>query len=205
MPTIVSRLISLPVFAFLSLTALLFLFSSALSHLSIPRSMAESGKAIAAVENATLVDRHAIESSPEPAGVKVSLGDLRVDSSGEAPLDKAIWKLHVVPSDPRDQVHSRFNGTMVYGNRRPTNPANRRSHSHPTGFFLGLAHQFGVFMWRLQTISVPGRVAEKESLVTQTHGRPRKEMRINQRRISRPARSALLRALARKGREFALR
>jgi hypothetical protein len=203
MPTIVSRLISLPVFAFLSLTALLFLFSSQLSRLSVPRSLTESGKAIAAVENATLVNPHAIGLSPEPAGVKVSLSDPRVDYSVEAPLNKAIWKLRAVPSYPKDHVHSRSNVTMVYGNRRPANLATRRSHSHP--FFLGLAHQFGAFMGRLHTISAATRVVQKESLVTQTHGRPRKEMRINERRISRPARSALLSALARKEQEFALR
>jgi hypothetical protein len=44
--TKVNRLINFPVFAFLSLMALLFLFSSRLSHLSVPHAMLESGKAI---------------------------------------------------------------------------------------------------------------------------------------------------------------
>jgi hypothetical protein len=210
MPTIVNRLISLPVFAFLSLTALLFLFSSQLSRLSVPRSMPESGTAIAAVENPASADPHTVGSFPDPTGTKVSPSD--PDSSVEAPLDKAIWKLRDVPSYPRHQVHSRFSVAMVYGNGRPANPPTRRSHSHPARFFLGLAHQFGAFMSRLPAIGVAARVVQKERLVAQTPRRPRKEIQINERPIRsrltssfRPAHSALLRSLAKKGREFALR
>lgn len=212
--TRLNRLINFPVFAFLLLMALLFLFSSQLSRLSAPRSMLESGKSIdrAAVEKATLINSHAVGLFPDPVGIKVSVSDQRVDSSVDASLNEIMRNTRVVPSYPKDHVHSRFNVNMIYETRRAANHATRRSNSHPVGFFLGLAHQFGAFMSRLQTISAADRFVQKEAVVTQTNGRPRKEMRINQRRVRsrmtspfRPARSVLLRARARKSREFAFR
>jgi hypothetical protein len=91
----------------------------------------------------------------------------------------------------------RFNARMVCGTRLAANPATRRSNSHPAGFFFGLAHQFGAFMSRLQTIGGTARFVQKEAVVTRTNRRPQKEIRINERRIRsqltsslRPARSS---------------
>jgi len=176
--------------------------------------MLESGNAIhrAAAEKATLVNPHAVGLLPDPVGIKVSFIDQRVDSSVDAPLNDVVRKLRFAPSNPKDHVHSRFNTKMVYRTRLAANPTSRRSNSHPARFFLGLTHQFGAFTSRLQTIGGRARLVQKEALETRANGRPRKEMRNNERRIRsrlarslRPARSVLLRALAGKGREFALR
>jgi hypothetical protein len=196
--TKVNRLINFPVFAFLSLMALLFLFSSRLSHLSVPHAMLESGKAIdrAAVEKATLINPNAVGLFTDPAGIKVPMIDQRVDFSVGTPLKEVMRKLRVVPSHPKDHVHSRFDVKTGYGAKPAANPATRRSNSHPAGFFLGLEHQFAAFASRLQFTGAAGRFVHKDALVAQTNGRRRKEMRINERRIRswltssfRPARS----------------
>ena len=116
-------------------------------------------------------------------------------------------KLRVVPSYPKDHVHSRFDVKTGSGARLAANPATRRSNSHPAGFFLGLEHQFAAFASRLQFTGAAGRFVHKDALVAQTNGRRRKEMRIVERRIRswltssfRPARSMGPRIRARKGR-----
>jgi len=131
--------------------------------------------------------------------------DQRVDFSVGTPLKEVMRKLRVVPSYPKDHVHSRFDVETGYGVRPAANPATRRSNSHPAGFFLGLEHQFAAFASRLQFTGAAGRFVHKDALVAQTNGRRRKEMRINERRIRiwltssfRPARSMGLRARARK-------
>lgn len=193
--------------------ALLFLFSSWLSHLSVPRATLESGKAIdrAAVEKATLINSNPVGLFTGPAGVKVPMVDQRVDFSVGSPLKEMMRKFRVLPSYPKDHVYSRFDVKTGYGARAAANPASRRNNSHRAGFFLGIADQFGAFMSRLQTIGT-ARFIQKEALVAQANGRPRKEIRINERRIRsrltssfRPARSIDVRARARKGRKFVLR
>ncbi len=64
-----NRLFYFPVFAFLSLTALLFLFSSYSVALSVGRSMFQSGSAFdrATAEKATLINPHAVGLFPDPA------------------------------------------------------------------------------------------------------------------------------------------
>ena len=202
-----NRLFNFPVFAFLSLMALLFLFSSWLSHLSVPRAMLESVKAIdrAAVEKTTLINPNAVGLFTDPTGIKVPMIDQRVDFSVGTPLKEVMRKLRVVPSYPKDYVHSRSDVKTGYGVRPAANPATRRSNSHPAGFFLGLEHQFAAFASRLQFTGPAGRFVHKDALVAQTNGRRRKEVRINERRIRiwlmssfRPARSMGLRARARK-------
>jgi hypothetical protein len=188
--------------------ALLFLFSSQLSRLSAPPSELESGKAIdrEAAKKATPLYPQAVGLIPDPAGIKVSLIDQRIDSSVDAPLHEATRKLHVVSSYPKNHVKT------VYGTRLVANPAARRSNSHPRSFFLEIAHQFGALMSRLQTIGTADRFIQKESLVVHTNGRPRKEMRTNDRRTRRrlmssfrAARFVGLRAQATKDRKFAVR
>ena len=187
--------------------ALLFLFSSWLSHLSVPRAMLESVKAIdrAAVEKATLINPNAVGLFTDPTGIKVPMIDQRVDFSVGTPLKEVMRKLRVVPSYPKDHMHSRSDVKAGYGVRAAANPATRRSNSHPAGFSLGLEHQFAAFASRLQFTGPAGRFVHKDALVAQTNGRRRKEMRINERRIRiwltssfRPARSMGLRARARK-------
>src|SRR6266446_9280738 len=122
-------------------------------------------------------------------------------------------KLRVVPSYPKDHVHSRFDVKTGSEARPAANPATRRSNSHPAGFFLGLKHQFAAFASRLQFTGAAGRFVHKDdALVAQTNGRRRKEMRIVERRIRswlpssfRPARSMGPRARARKGRNRSAR
>ena len=112
-----NRLFNFPVFAFLSLMALLFLFSSWLSHLSVARAMLEYGKAIdwAAVEKATLINPNAVGLFTDPTGIKVPMIDQRVDFSVGTPLKEVMRKLRVVPSYPKDHVHSRFDIKTCYG------------------------------------------------------------------------------------------
>jgi hypothetical protein len=134
--------------------------------------------------------------------------DQRVDFSVGTPLKEVMRKLRVVPSYPKDHVHSRFDVKTGYGAGPAANPATRRSNSHPAGFFLGLEHQFAAFASRLQFTGAAGRFVHKDdAVVAQTNGRRRKEMRIVERRIRswlpssfRPARSMGSRARARKGR-----
>ena len=169
--------------------------------------MLESGEAIdrAALEKATLINPNAVGLFTDPAGIKVPMVDQRVDFSVGTPLKEVMRKLRVVPSYPKDHVHSRSDVKTGYGVRPAANPATRRSNSHPAGFFLGLEHQFAAFASRLQFTGPAGRFVHKDALVAQTNGRRRKEMRINERRIRiwltssfRPARSMGLRARARK-------
>jgi hypothetical protein len=203
----VSRSIYFHTFVFLLLFALLLLLSEQFSRFSAPRSMRESGEAIdrAAVEKATLINPNAVGLFTDPAGIKVPMVDQRVDFSVGTPLNEVLRKLRVVPSYPKDHMHSRSDVKAGYGVRAAPNPATRRSNSHPAGLFLGLEHQFAAFASRLQFTGPAGRFVHKDALVAQTNGRRRKEMRINERRIRiwltssfRPARSMGLRARARK-------
>jgi len=136
-----------------------------------------------------------------------SMIDQRVDFSVGTPLKEVMRKLRVVPSYPKDHVHSRFDVKTGYGARPAANPATRRSNSHPAGFFLGLEHHFAAFASCLQLTGAAGRFVHKDALVAQTNGRRRKEMRIVERRIRSwltssfcPARSMGPHARARKGR-----
>jgi hypothetical protein len=212
--TKVNHSIDFRVLVFLLLLALLLLFSGSAIISWGPQSAFESGKTIerAAVEKATLVNPHAVGLFPDPTGIKVSMVDQRVDFAAGVPLNESMRKLRVVPSYPKDHVHSRFNVKMVYQTRIAANPATQRSNSQPAGFFLGLAHQFGAFASHLQFPGAAGWFVHKDALFPQTNRRPRKEMRINERMIRswltssfRPARSVGLGVRARKGRRFALR
>src|SRR5258708_2696742 len=127
--------------------ALLFLFSSWLSHLSVPRAMLESVKAIdrAAVEKATLISPNAVGLFTDPTGIKVPMIDQRVDFSVGTPLKELMRKLRVVPSYPKDYVHSPSDVKTGYGVRPAANPATRRSTSLRAGFLLVLVHHFVAF------------------------------------------------------------
>jgi hypothetical protein len=113
--------------------------------------------------------------------------DRRLDFSVGTPLEEVMRKLRVVPSYPKDHVHSRFDVKTGYGARPAANPATRRSNSHPAGFFLGLEHEFAAFASRLQFTGAAGRFVHKDALFAQTNGRQRKEMRIVERRIQKLA------------------
>ena len=203
----VSRSIYFPAFVFLLLFALLLLLSEQFSRCSAPRSMLESGKASdrKAVEKATLINPDSVDLFTDPTGIKVPVIDQRVDFSVGTPLEEVMRKLRVVPSYPKDHVHSRSDVKTGYRVRPAANPATRRSNSHPAASSFGLEHQFAAFASRLQFPGPAGRFVHKDALVAQTNGRRRKEMRINERRIRiwltssfRPARSVGLRARARK-------
>jgi hypothetical protein len=179
----VNRLINIPVFAFLSLMALLFLFSDQLSRLSVPRSTFESGNAIgrAAVDKAALMNPHTVDLLSDPAGIKVLFIDPRVDSSVSPPFSETIWKIPVAPSYRKDHVHSRFNVKMVYRTKLAAKRATG-NHSRSAGLFSGLSYHFGAFILHLQAIGIANRFLQQDAIVGQTNGRP-KENRINQRRI----------------------
>jgi hypothetical protein len=133
----VNSSIDFRVLVFLLLVALLLLFSGSAILSWGPESTFEAGKTVerAAVEKATPVNPHAVGVFPDPTGIKVSMVDQRVNFSVGVPLNEAMRKLRVVPSYPKDHVHSRFNVKMVYGTRLTANPATRRSNSHSAGFF----------------------------------------------------------------------
>ncbi len=195
--TKMNRLISFPVFLFLSLAAL-FLFSSWLGYSSKPRAMVESAKAIEppAVQKAILINPNAVGQFTDPPGIKAPVVDQRVDFYVDTPLKEVMRKLSVVPSYPKDHVHSRFDVKTRHEARPTANRATRRSNSQPRDFFPELEHQFAAFVSRLRFTSATGRFVHKDVLVAQTNGRWRKKMPINERRIrtwltssSRPVRS----------------
>jgi hypothetical protein len=190
----------------------LLLLSEQFSRFSAPRSMLESGKAIdqAAVEKATLINPQAVtkrdlqlDLAPvlteirrhlsfvglfsHPVEINVSANEERV-SFVDAPLNKITRKLRGV------QIHPRAVNRVT------------RIHSRPVAFYqLGLAHKIGAFVPYRQSIGGASPFVHKDARATQTNGRRRKEMRINERRIRiwltssfRPARSMGLRARARK-------
>jgi len=151
----VNRSIDFRVLVFLLLVALLLLFSGSAILSWGPESTFEAGKTIerAAVEKATPVNLHAVGVFPDPTGIKVSMVDQRVNFSVGVPLNEAMRKLRVVPSYPKDHVHSRFNVKMVYGTRLAANPATRRSNSHPAGAFAS----------HLQLPGAAGRFVHKDA------------------------------------------
>ena len=196
--TKMTRLVSFPVFLFLSLAAL-FLFGSWLGYSSKPRAMVGSAKAIEppAVQKAIiLINPNAVGQFTDPPGIKAPMVDQRVDFSVDTPLQEVMRKLSVVPSYPKDHVHSRFDVKTRHEARPTAHPATRRSNFHPRDFFSELEHQFAAFVLRLQFTGATGRFVDKDVLIGQTNGRWRKKMPINERRIrtwltssSRPVRS----------------
>jgi hypothetical protein len=152
-----NRTIYFPAFAFLLLLALLFLLSHQLSRFSAPRSMLQSGKAIdrTAEEKATLIDPHAVGLFPETVEIRVSPNDGPVDSSVDSAINKVTRKLRRVQRHLKDREHAPFNVKIV-SRQRPTAYLATRIHSWLVGEF---GHAYT------------------------TNGRPRKENRINGRRL----------------------
>jgi len=191
--------------------ALLFLFSSWLSHLSVPRATLESGKAIdrAAVEKATLINPQAVTKRdfqsdlapvlteirrhlsfiglfPHPIKINVSANEERVVSFVDAALSKITRKLRGVQIHLKNHVHSSFNLKIVSRYRPRTVNHVTRIHSRPVAFYqLGLAHKIGAFVPYRQSIGGAGLFVHKDALATRTNGRSRKKIRSDSRGFER--------------------
>jgi hypothetical protein len=180
----VNRSIYFPAFVFLLLFALLLLLSEQFSRFSLPRSMRESGKATdrTAVEKATLINpesttKRDLQSDlapvltefrrrlsgvglfPRPIGIKVSANHQPVDSDVDSAINKVTRRLRRVQRHLKDRLHPSF--VKIVTRRRPMANLVTRIHSWLVGEF-GLAYT--------------------------TNGQPRKENRINGRRLKRRSR-----------------
>ena len=164
--TNVNRLFYFPVFAFLSLFALLLLFSEEFSRFSAPHSTLESGKAIdgATVEKATSINPHAVTERDlqpdllpisiesrrrwsgvgrfrDPAELKVSANDQGVDSPVDAALNKVTPKSRGTLSRPKDHARQQHSVKSV-SRYRPAANLLARIRCWLVGEF-GLAHMNG--------------------------------------------------------------
>jgi len=134
-------------FVFLLQLASLFLVSDQFSRLSAPRSMLESEKTIdrTAVENATLINSHAVGPFPEPVEIRVSANYQAVDSSIDSPINKVTQKLRRVQRRLKDRVHPSFNAKK--SRHRSTANLVTRIHSWLVGEF-GLAYTTNGRPWK---------------------------------------------------------
>jgi hypothetical protein len=179
--TSVNRLFYFPVFAFLSLTALLLLLSGQFSRFSAPHSTLESGKAIdeATAQKAALINPPAaaerdlkpdlspllseirrfrlsgVAPSPHTVEIEVSANDQGPNSSIDTALNKVTPKLRGTLKHQKDRAH-------------PPRSVKSVSRHRPTANLLArircwLVSEFG--------------------LARPTNGRPRKEIRTSGRSI----------------------
>jgi hypothetical protein len=150
-------------FVFLLLLAFLFPLSEQFSRLSAPRSMLESEKKIdrTAVEQATLIDSHAVGPFPEPVEIRVSANYQVVDSSIDSPINKVTQRLRRVQRRLKDRVHPSFNARKI-SRRRSTANLVTQIHSWLVGEF-GLAYRTNGRLWKQNLIN--GRRFKKQ-LVT---------------------------------------
>jgi len=124
---------------------------------SAPRSMLQSGKAIdrTAEDKATLINPHAVGLFPETVEIRVLPNDRPVDSSVDSAINKVTRTLRRVQRHLKDREHAPFDVKIV-SRHRSTAYLATRIHSWLVGEF---GHAYT------------------------TNGRPRKENRINGRRL----------------------
>jgi len=147
-------------FLFLLQLAFLFLVSDQFSRLSAPRSMLESEKKIdrTAVEQATLINSHAVGPFPEPIEIRVSANYQAIDFSIDSPINKVTQRLRRVQRRLKDRVHPSSNAKNVSRHRSMANLVTR-IHSWLVGEF-GLAYTTSGRPWKQNLIN--GRRFKKQ-------------------------------------------
>ncbi|HZC36455.1 MAG TPA: hypothetical protein VE242_12615 [Chthoniobacterales bacterium] len=202
-------------FAFLSLFALLLLFSEQLSRLSVPGSLPEFRKAIdqPAVEKATAVSTPTVTKRnlepgfspvlkqidmrrrlfglglfPHPVEIKGSANDRLLASSVENTLDN----IEPVPIEPKKHVRSPRNVKAAL-RFRINKSLLTRTHSGKAHFHqLWLLREVGAFMSNLRAIAA-GRFVHGDALAARRKGRWRREIQAKRKGFKDARRSMPLR------------